>query len=612
MDIFDVLSMVGGLALFLYGMHIMGDALAKMSGGKLEKVLERLTSNKWSAVLLGAGVTAVIQSSGATTVMVVGFVNSGIMKLNQAVGIIMGANIGTTATSWLLSLSGIDGGSFFLQMLKPTSFTPILAVIGAILVVFCKSEKKHNIGTILLGFAILMYGMTAMSSAVEPLKDVPQFTQILTKFENPLLGVIAGFVLTTIMQSSSVSVGILQALCSTGAVSYALALPIIMGQNIGSCTTAMISSVGASKDAKRAAAVHFYFNVIGTVVFMLVFYISNAFVHYAFLPQAANEVGIATIHSIFNIAATIVLLPLSGFLEFLAVKTIKDDDEEEDELSKHDKVLQLLDPVFLERPGFAIMQCRKVASEMAELSMKSVGRAVGLLTAYDEEIAERIRKEEDTVDKYEDQLGTYLLRLSTKDLSKEDGHRLSLMLHSLGDIERISDLAVNILLAVEQMHKKELIFSKKAMDELAVYSKALKDILTMTVDAFEQNDRYKAALVQPLEELMDDMNKELKKRHVKRLRKGKCTIELGLSLSDISDTYERISDHCSNIATCVIQVEDDELDAHEHRKEVKEQDAKWYDEQYRAYEQKYALPQQLIIIERICTDVHASHHADTR
>ena len=590
MDIFDVLSMVGGLALFLYGMHIMGDALAKMSGGKLEKVLERLTSNKWSAVLLGAGVTAVIQSSGATTVMVVGFVNSGIMKLNQAVGIIMGANIGTTATSWLLSLSGIDGGSFFLQMLKPTSFTPILAVIGAILVVFCKSEKKHNIGTILLGFAILMYGMTAMSSAVEPLKDVPQFTQILTKFENPLLGVIAGFVLTTIMQSSSVSVGILQALCSTGAVSYALALPIIMGQNIGSCTTAMISSVGASKDAKRAAAVHFYFNVIGTVVFMLVFYISNAFVHYAFLPQAANEVGIATIQSIFNIAATIVLLPLSGFLEFLAVKTIKDDDEEEDELSKHDKVLQLLDPVFLERPGFAIMQCRKVASEMAELSMKSVGRAVGLLTAYDEEIAERIRKEEDTVDKYEDQLGTYLLRLSTKDLSKEDGHRLSLMLHSLGDIERISDLAVNILLAVEQMHKKELIFSKKAMDELAVYSKALKDILTMTVDAFEQNDRYKAALVQPLEELMDDMNKELKKRHVKRLRKGKCTIELGLSLSDISDTYERISDHCSNIATCVIQVEDDELDAHEHRKEVKEQDAKWYDEQYRAYEQKYALP----------------------
>ena len=590
MDIFGILSMIGGLALFLYGMEAMGAGLSKLSGGRMERLLEKLTSKRIMAVLLGAGVTAVIQSSSATTVMVVGFVNSGIMKLNQAVGIIMGANIGTTITSWLLSLTGIQGSSFILKMLKPSSFSPILAIVGIIFIMFTKDEKKKDIGGIFLGFAILMYGMEAMSGAVAPLADNEKFTGILTMFSNPILGLLAGTILTAVIQSSSASVGILQALCSTGAVSYALALPIIMGQNIGSCTTAMISSVGASKDAKRAAAVHFYFNVIGTVVFMLVFYISNAFVHYAFLPQAANEVGIATIHSIFNIAATIVLLPLSGFLEFLAVKTIKDDDEEEDELSKHDKVLQLLDPVFLERPGFAIMQCRKVASEMAELSMKSVGRAVGLLTAYDEEIAERIRKEEDTVDKYEDQLGTYLLRLSTKDLSKEDGHRLSLMLHSLGDIERISDLAVNILLAVEQMHKKELIFSKKAMDELAVYSKALKDILTMTVDAFEQNDRYKAALVQPLEELMDDMNKELKKRHVKRLRKGKCTIELGLSLSDISDTYERISDHCSNIATCVIQVEDDELDAHEHRKEVKEQDAKWYDEQYRAYEQKYALP----------------------
>ena len=590
MDIFDVLSMIGGLALFLYGMHIMGDALAKMSGGKLEKILERLTSNKLSAVLLGAGVTAVIQSSGATTVMVVGFVNSGIMKLRQAVGIIMGANIGTTATSWLLSLAGIEGGNFFLQMLKPTSFTPILAVIGAIFVVFCKSEKKHNIGTILLGFAILMYGMTTMSSAVEPLKDVPQFTSILTAFENPFLGVFAGFVLTTIMQSSSVSVGILQALCSTGAVSYGLALPIIMGQNIGSCTTAMLSSVGASKEAKRAAAVHFYFNVIGTVFFMLAFYISNAFVHFGFMAEAANPAGIAVIHSVFNVAATVVLLPLSGFLEFLAVKTIRDTDDNQEMLENQDRVLQLLDPVFLDRPGFAIMQCRKVASEMARISMKSVSEAVSLLDAYNEDTAELIRKEEDTVDKYEDQLGTYLLRLSTKDLSKEDGHKLSLMLHSIGDIERISDLAVNVLLAVEQMHKKELEFSKKATEELAIYSGALRDILTLTVEAFDENDREKAALVQPLEELMDDLNQELKKRHVKRLRKGKCTIELGLSLSDISDTYERISDHCSNIATCIIQVEEDEMDAHGHRREVKDLAAEWYDAQYKRFEQKYQLP----------------------
>lgn len=590
MDIFDVLSMIGGLALFLYGMHIMGDALAKMSGGKLEKILERLTSNKLSAVLLGAGVTAVIQSSGATTVMVVGFVNSGIMKLKQAVGIIMGANIGTTATSWLLSLTGIEGGNFFVQMLKPTSFTPILAVIGAIFVVFCKSEKKHNIGTILLGFSILMYGMTAMSSAVEPLKDVPQFTSILTAFENPLLGVLAGFVLTTIMQSSSVSVGILQALCSTGAVSYALALPIIMGQNIGSCTTAILSSFGASKDAKRAAAVHFYFNVIGTVVFMLSFYTANSFLHFGFLTEAANPAGIAVIHSVFNVAATVVLLPLSGFLEFLAVKTIKDTTENTEDLATQDKVLQLLDPVFLDRPGFAIMQCQKVAASMAHISVESVSQAVSLLDSFDSEKAEIIRKEEDMVDRYEDQLGTYLLKLSTKDLSQEEGHKLSLMLHSIGDIERISDLSVNILLAVEQMYKKELTFSKKAMEELAVYSGALQDILALTVEAFDENNREKAALVQPLEELMDDLNKELKKRHVKRLRKGKCTIELGLSLSDISDTYERISDHCSNIATCVIQVEEDEMDAHGYRREVKKLEGEWYDKQYSRFEEKYKLP----------------------
>ncbi|MDE6025703.1 MAG: Na/Pi cotransporter family protein [Lachnospiraceae bacterium] len=587
MDIFNILSMLGGLALFLYGMHVMGDALAKMSGGKLEKILEKLTSNRLSAVLLGAGVTAVIQSSGATTVMVVGFVNSGIMKLNQAVGIIMGANIGTTATSWLLSLTGIEGGNLFVQMLKPTSFTPILAVIGAVFVVFCKSEKKHNLGTIFLGFSILMYGMTAMSTAVEPLKDVPEFTSILTKFTNPILGLIVGLVLTTIMQSSSVSVGILQALCSTGAVSYALAIPIIMGQNIGSCTTAILSSMGSSKDAKRAAAVHFYFNVIGTAVFMIGFYVSNIFLQYDFLQIAANPAGIAVVHSLFNVAATLVLLPLAGFLEFLAVKTIKDKDEDVEE---RDNVLQLLDPVFLDRPGFAIMQSRKVAIHMAHTSRESVLQAVSLIGNFDEQKAQHVRDIEDLIDRYEDELGTYLLRLSSKDLSKEDSHILSVLLHSIGDIERISDLAVNILLGVEQMHQKEQSFSKKAMEELSVYGRALSDILDMTVSALENNDREMAAMVQPLEDLIDDMNKELKKRHVKRLRKGKCTIELGLSLSDITDTYERISDHCSNIAVCIIQVEEDEMDTHGYRKEVKT-DELWFENQYIAFEQKYMLPQ---------------------
>lgn len=586
MDIFNILSMLGGLALFLYGMHVMGDALAKLSGGKLEKILEKLTSNRLSAVLLGAGVTAVIQSSGATTVMVVGFVNSGIMKLNQAVGIIMGANIGTTVTSWLLSLTGIEGGNIFVQMLKPTSFTPILAVIGAIFVVFCKSDKKHNIGTILLGFAILMYGMNAMSAAVEPLKDVPEFTSILTKFENPVLGLILGFVLTTVMQSSSVSVGILQALCSTGAVSYALAIPIIMGQNIGSCTTAMLSSVGTNKDAKRAAAVHFYFNILGTAIFMIGFYASNAFLDYAFLDYAANPAGIAVVHSLFNIGATILLFPFAGFLEYLAVKTIRDNGDE----VKQDSVLQLLDPVFLERPGFAVAQARKVAIYMAHISRESVLQAVSLIGDYNEEKGQKVRDIEDKVDKFEDQLGTYLLRLSSKDLSKEDSHMTSVLLHTIGDIERISDLAVNILLGVEQMHEKEQSFSKKAMEELAVYGQALSDVLDMTVNALENNDLEMAALVQPLEDLIDDMNKELKKRHVKRLRKGKCTIELGLSLSDITDTYERISDHCSNIAVCIIQVEEDDMDTHGYRKEVKD-DAAWFERQYAVFEQKYMLPQ---------------------
>lgn len=588
MDIFNVLSMIGGLSLFLYGMHVMGDALAKMSGGKLEKVLAKLTSNKLLAVLLGAGVTAVIQSSSATTVMVVGFVNSGIMKLKQAVGIIMGANIGTTITSWLLSLTGIDGGSLFIKLLKPTSFSPILALIGVILLVFCKSEKKHNIGTILLGFAVLMFGMDAMSDAVAPLADVPEFTNILTMFNNPILGMLAGLVLTAIIQSSSASVGILQALCVTGAITYANAIPIIMGQNIGTCITAAISSIGASKDAKRAAAVHFYFNVLGTTIFMILFYTLNGFLNFGFLNDVAGPAGIAVVHTVFNIMATLVLLPMSGVLEFLAVKTIRDKDDEAE--VEHDSVLQLLDPLFLDKPGFAVMQCRKVAYKMAHITKDGVLEAVSLINQFDDEKAAHIREVEDLIDNYEDQLGTYLLKLSTKDLSKEDSHTLSVLLHTIGDIERISDLAVDILLSVEQMHEKELTFSKKAMEELEIYGRALNDILDLTLSAFEDNDYDKAALVAPLEDLIDNLNKELKKRHVKRLRKGKCTIELGLNLSDITDTYERISDHCSNITACLIQVEEDDFDVHGYRKEVKMNDDEWFEKTYNEFELKYLLP----------------------
>lgn len=590
MDIFDVLSMIGGLALFLYGMHVMGDALAKMSGGKLERVLEKLTSKRIMAVLLGAGVTAVIQSSSATTVMVVGFVNSGIMKLKQAVGIIMGANIGTTATSWLLSLTGISGGNIVLELMKPSSFTPILAVVGIILLMFCKSDKKHGIGTIFLGFAILMFGMEAMSSAVEPLADVPEFTRILTMFSNPILGMLAGLVLTAIIQSSSASVGILQALCVTGAITYSNAIPIIMGQNIGTCITAAISAIGASKDAKRAAAVHFYFNVLGTAIFMILFYTLNAIFHFGFVNDIAGPAGIAVVHSVFNILATLILLPISDVLEFLATKTIRDKKGDEEATEAKDNVIQLLDPLFLEKPAFAVMQTRKVANSMAQIARDSVLEAVSLIGDYDESKAAHIVAVEDLIDKYEDALGTYLLRLSTKDLSEEDSHIVSTLLHSIGDIERISDLAVDIELSVKEMSKKELEFSKKAMDELNVYSNALSAILDMTLSAFKKNDREQAAMVQPMEELMDDLNKEIKKRHVKRLRKGKCTIELGLCLSDISDTYERISDHCSNIAVSMIQVDEDELEGHGYRKEVKENDKAWYNAKYNEFEKMYILP----------------------
>lgn len=590
MDIFDVLSMIGGLALFLYGMHIMGDALAKMSGGKLERVLEKLTSKRIMAVLLGAGVTAVIQSSSATTVMVVGFVNSGIMKLKQAVGIIMGANIGTTATSWLLSLTGISGGNIVLELMKPSSFTPILAVVGIILLMFCKSDKKHGIGTIFLGFAILMFGMEAMSSAVAPLADVPEFTRILTMFSNPILGMLAGLVLTAIIQSSSASVGILQALCVTGAITYSNAIPIIMGQNIGTCITAAISAIGASKDAKRAAAVHFYFNVLGTAIFMILFYTLNAIFHFGFVNDIAGPAGIAVVHSVFNILATLILLPISDVLEFLATKTIRDKKGDEEATEAKDNVIQLLDPLFLEKPAFAVMQTRKVANSMAQIARDSVLEAVSLIGGYDESKAAHIVAVEDLIDKYEDALGTYLLRLSTKDLSEEDSHIVSTLLHSIGDIERISDLAVDIELSVKEMSKKELEFSKKAMEELNVYSNALNAILDMTLSAFKKNDREQAAMVQPMEELMDDLNKEIKKRHVKRLRKGKCTIELGLCLSDISDTYERISDHCSNIAVSMIQVDEDELEGHGYRKEMKENDKAWYNAKYNEFEKMYILP----------------------
>jgi Na/Pi-cotransporter II-like protein len=579
--------MLGGLALFLYGMNAMGDGLAKVSGGKLERILEKLTSSPIKAVLLGCGVTAVIQSSSATTVMVVGFVNSGIMKLEQAVGVIMGANIGTTVTSWMLSLTGIESDNFFMQLLKPTSFSPILALIGVILIMFVKSEKKHDIGAIMLGFAILMFGMEMMSGAVEPLADVPEFTNILTMFSNPILGLIAGTVLTAVIQSSSASVGILQALCATGSVSFATALPIIMGQNIGTCVTAMISSIGAKKNAKRAALVHLYFNIIGTLVFMIAFYSINAVVHFSFLGHSANAAGIAVIHSVFNIVATVMLLPFRKGLVKLACLTMPDSEEDLALAAKDENVL---DVRFLEKPAFAVQQAKHAAVDMAEVSRRAVFTAMDLLTDFNEEKADQVERYEQKVDHYEDEIGTYLMQISGGQISREDSQTVAMLLHSIGDFERISDHAMNLCEVARQMQKKEGKFSKKAVEELKIYTDAVREIIAMSYQAFEEEDLKKAEMVEPLEEVIDHIDKEEKKRHMKRLRKEKCTIELGFCLSDIAMNLERIADHCSNIAVYMIQINEDVLDTHEYLDQVKQEDNEDFDVMYNQYRKKYALP----------------------
>ena len=568
MDLFSILTLIGGLALFLYGMNAMGDGLAKVSGGKLEKILENLTSNPIKAVLLGAGVTAVIQSSSATTVMVVGFVNSGIMKLSQAVGVIMGANIGTTITSWISSLTGIPSHNFIIQMFKPTSFSPVLAIVGVIFILFINDSKKKDIGTIFIGFAILMYGMDMMSSAVKPLAEVPEFTNLLLKFSNPLLGVIAGALLTAVIQSSSASVGILQALCLTGAVPFSAAIPIIMGQNIGTCITAILSAIGAKKNAKRAAAVHLYFNLIGTVIFMTVFYLINAVVGFSFFHQAATPAGIAVIHSVFNVTATIILLPFAKGLEKLACLTIRDK-KEDVVVSAEDREFMILEPRFLEKPAFAVEQSRNAARKMAEESYNALFTALSLVDKYSEEGVERVENMESKVDRYEDELGTYLVKLSHKDISEADSHSLSIMLHCIGDFERISDHAVNIMESAQELYEKGLKFSENAKKDLEVLGQAVEDIVNTAYEVFDKQDMKLAEKIEPLEEVIDELSKEVKRRHVQRLRNGECTIEMGFILSDITTCLERVADHCSNIGVCVTQVNEDLYDTHSHLNIVK-------------------------------------------
>ena len=589
MDIFSVLSMIGGLAMFLYGMETMGDGLAKTAGGKLEQILEKLTSTPIKGVLLGAAVTAVIQSSSATTVMVVGFVNSGIMKLSQAVGIIMGANVGTTVTSWIVSLAGIESNNILLQFLKPTSFCPILALIGIIFIMFTKDEKKHDIGGILLGFAVLMFGMDTMSNAVKPLADVPEFTGILTMFSNPLLGMLAGAILTAVIQSSSASVGILQALCATGSVTFGTALPIIMGQNIGTCITALISAIGAKKNAKRAAFVHLYFNIIGTVLFMIVFYTLNAFLHFAFLGQATNAAGVAVIHSVFNVIATVCLLPFHRLLEKLATITVRGNDEDEEEMEGLPTELALLDERFLEKPAFAVGHCVTVARKMAEVTEESLVLATNLLDHYDKKTAKRVAVLESQIDTFEDMLGTYIIKLSSKPLSVADNQTITTILHCSGNFERISDHAMNICETAQEMHKKELVFSEKASAELQTYIQALRKIVSMTMQAFNTDDYELAKHVEPLEDVIDGINSKAKKHHIKRLQKGKCTIALSVPFEDLLTNFERVSDHCSNVAVCMIQTKDDVYDTHEYLDTLKENNTPEFRAMYEEYKEKYGL-----------------------
>lgn len=592
MDIFGVLSLIGGLAIFLYGMDLLGEGLTGASGGKLEKILEKLTSSPVKAVLLGAGVTAVIQSSSATTVMVVGFVNSGIMKLSQAVGVIMGANIGTTITSWILSLTGIESSNIFISLLKPTSFSPVLAAVGIVFLMFLKKDSLKNPGKIMIGFALLMYGMDAMSSSVAPLAKVPQFASILTAFSNPVLGMLAGMLFTAIIQSSSASVGILQALCSTGILSYATALPIIMGQNIGTCVTALLSSIGATKNGKRAAIIHLYFNVIGTVTFMIVFYALNAVIHFSFLNLTAQEFGIAVIHTAFNIITTAYLLPLRNVLEKLAYATIKlDDDEKRIMDSRSGNEFALLDDRFLEAPSLAVEHCKQVINKMADISRESLFISMSLISGYDEEQALRVGELETRADKYEDALGTYIMKISTKNLKKEDSEMLNVMLHCIGDFERISDHACNLCDSARELQQKNMQFSPKAETELDILSSAVREAVDISFDAFKSNNKNEADKVEPLEELIDTLSVELKARHIRRLREGKCTIELGFAHSDILNNLERVADHCSNIAVDVIQSDQLEFDAHEYLDRIKNKDNQQFARDYKAYKEKYRLPE---------------------
>lgn len=583
MSIFDVLTMIGGLCLFLFGMDLMGQALERRAGGRLRTLLDKMTGRVMTGFLTGMAITAVIQSSSATTVMVVGFVNSGLMTLRQAINVIMGANVGTTVTAWLLSLAGISSGNVWIDLLKPTSFTPVLALVGIVLYMSCKSGKRKDTGVILLGFATLMFGMDTMSGAVAGLKDVPAFAQLFVAFKNPVLGVLAGAVLTGIIQSSSASVGILQALAVTGQVSYAAAIPIIMGQNIGTCVTALLSSVGTNKNAKRAAVVHLMFNVIGVVVLLTAFCIVKAVFAPSILQMPATMYGIAVAHSCFNVICTALLLPCGGLLEKMAVRLVPDGPQEKAEQPVE------LDERLLATPPLALQQCRAVAEEMAACAAEALNRGLDAFSAYTPELAEGIRRDEKRCDRYEDALGTYLVRLSTQQMGAAESEEATELLKTIGDFERISDHAVNVLESAEELRTKGLTFSKTAQRELDVLSKAVRDILTLALRAFREKDMDAAGQVEPLEQVIDDLKEQMRTRHILRLQQGQCSIETGFVWCDLLTDLERTSDHCSNIAGCVIDAAQHDLNLHETLRSVRHSDGT-YRQRLDACAEVYRLP----------------------
>ncbi len=581
MNFSDILALIGGLCLFLFGMQIMGNGLEKRAGSKLSGLIGKLTTNRISGLLTGLGVTAVIQSSSATTVMVVGFVNSGIMTLRQAIHVIMGANVGTTVTAWILSLIGIDSSNILVAMLKPKNFTPILALIGILFYMGKKSDKKKDIGAILLGFATLMFGMEAMSNAVSGLSAVPEFRNLLLMFSNPILGVLAGALLTAIIQSSSASVGILQALSSTGQVTVGTAIPIILGQNIGTCITAVLSSIGANKNAKRAAMVHLSFNIIGCAFWLTIYSVTNRIFSFVFTSLPANAFNIAIVHTVFNVACTICMLPLGGFLERLACRIVPDGKNKVEKDA-------LLDERLLSTPAFAIDNCRKVSFKMAQEAVRSLNLSLDVLEKYDKNIAETVRDIENKTDLYEDQIGSYLVRLSSKPTSMEDSHESTKILHMIGDFERISDHAVNIIESAEEITEKNLSFSLPAKNELAVLLAAVREIVNRTYRAYTQDDLQTARSIEPLAQVIDDLKEQIRTRHILRLQAGDCSLEVGFVLSDLLTGLERVAGHCSNIAGCMIELRHDALDLHDYLGKVKS-DNEEFKTMFYSFKQEYAL-----------------------